>query len=192
MDSKKTFNEFLPKEIKEALGLWSELFQQKNEEIEELDKTIQDDLRVANDENEETAVRERAREKIRENTEKKTQLVKEREQLMDRLSLRERVKEIFKKYGFTVTAVLLAVGTTIGVVVSSLTKGLKSVAKGVGNGLQELGKKIGSILPGLLGSIVSFVFRMAGQAISFLGKNAWLLILAVAAFLIEKTIKRNR
>ena len=39
------------------------------------------------------------------------------------------------------TAVLLAVGTTIGVVVSSLTNGLKSVAKGVGNGLQELGKK---------------------------------------------------
>ena len=90
------------------------------------------------------------------------------------------------------TAVLLAVGTTIGVVVSSLTKGLKSVAKGVGNGLQELGNKIGSILFGLLGSIVSFVFRTAGQAISFFGNNAWLLILAVTAFLIEKTIKRNR
>ena len=80
----------------------------------------------------------------------------------------------------------------IGVVVSSLIKGLKAVAKGVGNGLQELGKKIGSILPGLLGAIMSFVFRTAGQVISFLGKNAWLLILAVAAFLIGKTIKRNR
>ena len=68
----------------------------------------------------------------------------------------------------------------------------KAVAKGVGNGLQELGKKIGSILPGLLGSIVSFVFKTAGQVISFLGKNAWLLILAVAAYLIEKIVKRNR
>ena len=56
------------------------------------------------------------------------------------MQLRERIKEIFKNYRFTVTAVLLAVGTTIGVV-SSLTKGLKSVGKGVGNGLQELGKK---------------------------------------------------
>ena len=99
----------------------------------------------------------------------------------EQMPLRERIKEIFKKYGFTVTAVLLAVGTTIGVVVSYITKRLKSVAKGVGKGLQELGKKIGSILPGLLGAIVSFVFRTAGQVISFLGKNAWLLILAVAA-----------
>ena len=129
---------------------------------------------------------------IKEHSEKKNEFVKEREQLRKQLSLRERVKEIFKKYGFTVTAVLLAVGTAIGVVVSSLTKGLKAVAKGVGSGLQELGKTIGSILPGLLGSIVSFVFRTAGQVISFLSKNAWLLILAVAAFLIEKTIKRNR
>ena len=57
------------------------------------------------------------------------------------MPLRERIKEIFKKYGFTVTAVLLSVGTTIGVVVSSLTNGLKSVAKGAGNGLQAFGKK---------------------------------------------------
>ena len=83
-----------------------------------------------------------------------------------------------------------AVGTTIGVVVSSLTKRLKSFAKGVGNGLKTLSDKIGSILPGLLGAIVSFVFSTAGKVISFLGENAWLLILAVAAFLIEKTIER--
>ena len=83
------------------------------------------------------------------------------------------------------------VGTTIDVVVSSLTKGLKSVDKGVGNGLQELGKKLDYILPDPLGSIVSFVFRTAGQVVSFLGKNAWLVILAVAAFLIEKVTKRN-
>ena len=48
----------------------SKLIQQKDEEIEEIDKSIQEDTIVVNDENEEPAVRERAREKIRENTEK--------------------------------------------------------------------------------------------------------------------------
>ena len=55
-----------------------------------------------------------------------------------------------------------------------------------------LGKMIGSILRGLLGAIVSFAFRTAGQVISFLGKNAWLLILFVAAFLIEMFLKKRR
>ena len=53
----------------------TELIQQKNEEIEELDKTIQEDTRVANDENEQPSVREHARERITENTEKKDQAV---------------------------------------------------------------------------------------------------------------------
>ena len=119
----------------------TELIQQKDEDIKELEKTIQENLRIADDENTEPIIRERAREKAQENTAKKSELVKQREHLKKGLSLRERVKEIFKKYGFTATAVLLAGGTTIGVVVSSLTKGLKSVTKGVGNGLQDLGKK---------------------------------------------------
>lgn len=50
----------------------------------------------------------------------------------ERLSLgeriRNRVKEILKKYGFTMAAVFLSVGTTIGAILSSLSNGLKSVA----------------------------------------------------------------
>ena len=56
---------------------------------------------------------------------------------------------------------------------------------------KRLAKKIARILPGLLGAIVSFVFRAAGQVISFLGKNAWLLIVGVAVFLFERVTKRN-
>ena len=77
----------------------------------------------------------------------------------------------------------------IGVIIDALSKGPKSVANGVGNGLQELGKKIANILPGILGAIFSFVFRAAGQVISFLGKNAWLLIVTVATFLIDWVTK---
>lgn len=171
---------------------------QREERIEwreELTQQNEQDRVVVEDQNEEPAVRERARENIQERQEEINEIDNEVARIDERLSLRERirnrVKEIFKKYGFTITAVLLAVGTTIGVIVSSLSKGLATVANGVGNGLKALGKKIGSILPGLLGAIVSFVFRAAGQVISFLGKNAWLLILAVAAFLIESVSKRR-
>ena len=73
---------------------------------------------------------------------------------------------IFKKYGFTVPTVVLAVGT-IGVIVSALKRGLRSVAI-------------------LISSIVGFIFKTAGPTISFLGLNAWLLKMGVAIFVIER------
>ena len=94
--------------------------------------------------------------------------------------------------------VVTAVGITIGVIAkiladgaSAAANGIKTVGKKVGDGLKELGKKIDSILPGLVGAIASFVFRAAGQAISFLSKKAWLLILAVAAFMIQNLTEKK-
>ena len=185
-------NPNLPKQIKVALGTEREiLIVQKDKDIEELQKSIQEDDEIVNNENEQPSVRERARERITEKREQIDALENERDELEERLSLREKVKNIFKKYGFTTAAVFLAVGTTIGVIINSLTKGLKTVATGIGNGLKELGKKIAQILPGLIGSIVSFIFKTAGSVISFLGKNAWLLILGVVAFMVER-LKKNR
>ena len=185
-------NPILPKQIKSALGTEREiLIVQKEKEIEELQESIREDEEIANDENEQPSIRERAQEKIAEKLEQIDALENERDELEERVSLREKVKNIFKKYGFTVTAVFLAVGTVIGVIVNSLTKGLKTVATGVGNGLKELGKKIAGILPGLIGAIVSFIFKTAGSVISFLGKNAWLLILGVAVFAVERFKKKN-
>ena len=186
-------NPNLTKEIKSALGPEREiLIAQKEKEIEELQKSIREDEEIANNEKEQPSVRERAREKIAKKLEQIDAIENERDELEERVSLREKVKNIFKKYGFTVAAVFLAVGTVIGVIVNSLTKGLKSVANGVGNGLKELGKKIAGILPGLIGAIVSFIFKTAGSVISFLGKNAWLLILGVAVFTVERFQKKNR
>ena len=83
------------------------------------------------------------------------QLEQEIEQLVERRPLRERLKELFKKHGFTVATVVTAVGITIGVLaktlvdgVSAAANGIKTVGKKVGDGLKELGKKIGSIPPG--------------------------------------------
>ena len=185
-------NPNLTKEIKSALGPEREvLIAQKDKEISELQESILEDEEIANNENEQPSVRERARERITEKREQIDALENDRDELEERLSLREKVKNILKKYGFTVTAVFLAVGTTIGVIVNSLTKGLKTVATGVGNGLKDLGKKIAGILPGLIGSIVSFIFKTAGSVISFLGKNAWLLILGVAVFMVERFQKKR-
>ena len=108
------------------------------------------------------------------------------------LSLRDRVKEIFKKYGFTAFAVATAIGTVIGVIVSNLKAGLTKVAKGVGNGLKELGKKLGEILPGMVGAIASFIFKTAGEVIGFLAKNAWLLIVGLVVLAVEQFKKRSR
>ena len=52
------------------------------------------------------------------------------------------MKDIFKKYGVTVTAILLAARITIGAVIGAITKALKAVSKGLGNGLKEVGKKL--------------------------------------------------
>ena len=115
--------------------------------------------------------------------------VQEREEA---LPLRERVKNIFKKYGWTVQVVVLAAGLVLGAVALAVMNGLKAGTKAVGNGLKAIGKKLGSLLPGLIGSIVSFIFRSAGQVLSFLGEHAWLLILAVVAFIIHSHLKHEQ
>ena len=112
------------------------------------------------------------------------------EELFSRMSLRDKVKYIFKKYGLTIFGVLAAVGTVIGVIVSNLKAGLTNVAKGVGNGLKELSKKLGQILPGMVGAIVSFLFRAAGEAVGFLAKHSWLLIMLVVTFAVEQFKKK--
>ena len=71
------------------------------------------------------------------------------EQAQEWIPLKERVKEIFKKHGFTMVAVLTGVGAVIG-------------------------------------TIASFIFRTAGEILGFLGRNAWLLIVAAVIFVIEK------
>ena len=139
----KRLNPNLPKQMRKALSTEHEvLIVAKEKDIVELQKSIREDQIIANDEHEGQQVRDRARERIADKQEQIDALKNEREELEEGLPLRERVKNILKKYGFMVTAIVLAVGTTIGVIVNSLTKGLKSIATGVRNGLQTLGKKI--------------------------------------------------
>lgn len=68
------------------------------------------------------------------------------------MSLRDRIREIFKKHGFTAVAVITAINVVIGVIVFNLKKGLTTLGKGLGNGLKDIGKKVGEILLGMIGA----------------------------------------
>ena len=114
------------------------------------------------------------------------------QQREEALPLRERVKNIFKKYGWTLQAIVLAAGLVLGALALDGLKGLKAGTKALGQGLKTVGQKLGSLLPGLIGSKVNFIFKSAGQVLSFLGEHAWLLILAVVAFFMERLLKKRR
>ena len=179
-------NEKLPIKIKDYLGLPSENIVENNEEeIARRNKKIsvlQDQIATTSDEH----MRDNLNQTIAEKQDAINQLERSNEEIEQRMTLRDRVKTIFKKYGFTVLAVASAVGVVIGVIVANLKNGLTSLGKGVGNGLKTIGKKLGEILPGLVGAIASFVFKTAGEVVGFLAKNAWLLIVGVVIYLVEQ------
>ena len=161
-------------------------------EREELKRKIEEDRRIMNDKDATPQQRMVAGERFSENTDELARLdpqVQEREQ---ELPLSERVKNIFKKYGWTLQAVALAVGIVLSALALAATNGLKAGTQAIGNGLKAIGQKLGSLLPGLIGSIVSYIFKAAGSVLSFLGEHAWLLILAVVAFFMERMLKRRR
>ena len=184
-------NEKLPKTIKESLGPSAEEVITSNErEIsrrKEKVKNLESSRKEAG-----PGQRENIDRNIDQQREEIDNLERENEVIEERMSIRDRVKAIFKKYGFTAFAVLSAVGAVIGVIVSNLKSGLSKLGKGVGNGLKAIGKKLGEILPGMVGAIASFIFKTAGEAIGFLAKNAWLLIVAVVVYFVEQVKNKQK
>ena len=184
-------NDKLPKTIKDSLGpTFEEVIETDERGItrrREKEKELESSLKDAGPSQRENIVRDIEQQRDeRENMEREVEVIEER------LSLRDRVKVIFKKYGFTVFAVLSAVGAVIGVIVSNLKSGLSRLGKGIGNGFKALGKKLGEILPGMIGAIASFIFKTAGEAIGFLAKNAWLLIVAVVVYFVEQVKNKSK
>ena len=126
------------------------------DELEEqkatLKRQMEEDKRVIEDENTSPSEREEREEDLA----RLNPQIQEREEA---LPLRERVKNVFKKLGYTLQAVIIAAGLVIGAVSLKAMNALKSATKTVGNGLKEIGKNVASILPGLIGTIVSFIFK---------------------------------
>ena len=176
--------------IEERLNSTKPLNDLKEQESEL--KRQNEDQAIAQDENTSPSEREAAEARVADRNEELARLQTQIEERERALPLREGVKEIFKKYGVTVTAIFLAASVTIGAVIGAITNALKATGKAMGNGLKNVGSRLGSLLPGLIGSIVSFLFKTAGQAIGFLAEHTWLLILAVVVYIFEKYIKRRR
>ena len=156
-----------------------------------LKKLNEEDQAVIDDVNASEFDKDAARERIAARDEDLLRLKAQISERENSLPLRERIKEIFKKYGVTVTAIFLAAGVTIAAVIGTITNALKKLGTEVGNGLKTIGAKAASALPGLIGAIVSFLFKAAGSAIGFLAEYTWILILAVVAFLFQKLMKKN-
>ena len=159
---------------------------------ETLKRKIEEDQQILNDENVSSEERNNAYARYAANVEELARLESQIQEREQELPLRERVKNIFKKYGWTLQAVALAVGIVLSALALAATNGLKASTKAIGNGLKAIGQKLGSLLPGLIGSIVNYIFKAAGSVLSFLGEHAWLLILAVVAFFMERLLKKRR
>ena len=158
----------------------------------ELTEKMKEVEKIANNEDADPEERKIAQEKIAVIDFEIRQIDSELQEKSSLGSLRERVKEIFKKYGLTLAGIFAAAGATIGAIIGAITKALKDMGKKIANGLKTLGQKAASALPGLIGSIVSFLFKTAGQVFGFLAEHTWLLILAVVVFLFEKMMKKQR
>ena len=133
-------NEKLPKTIIKALGSPAEDIRIKEEEISRREKKIEE-LKASRETASENQ-RMQIDADIEEQRNEISRLETENEIIEERMSLRDRVKSIFKKYGLTVFAVVSAVGLVIGVIVNNLKKGLTSLGKGVGGALKNIGKKL--------------------------------------------------
>ena len=191
----KSYQQIVAEEkiFEEKLGVKHSLTDEKRKQLEKdkeaLEKANKEDRVIINDRDADPDEKRRAEERV---------AFREREirqintQLEENKSISEKVKEIFKKYGVTVTAIFLAAGVTIGAVIATITNALKAMGKQMANGLKALGAKAASALPGLIGAIVSFLFKTAGQVLGFLAEHTWLLILAVVVFLVENYTKRRR
>ena len=128
-----------------------------NDDESRLKRLNEEDQAIIDDANASEFEKEAAEERVAARNEELARLqtqIAEREAAMP---LRERIREIFKKYGVTVTAIFLAAGITIGAVVGAITNALKSMGNQLANGLKTVGAKAASALPGLIGAIVSFV-----------------------------------
>ena len=162
------------------------------QKAEELKTRITEDKAIIEDETTSSSERAAAEARVAENEAELERTNTEIEVRERQRPLFERVKDIFKKYGWTLQAVALAVGLVLSALALAGLNGLKAGRKAVGQGLKAIGQKLGSLLPRLIGSIVSFIFKAAGQVFSFLAEHAWLLILAVVAFFMERLLKKKR
>ena len=160
-----------------------ETLNELEQEAEELNRKIAEDKQLIVDENTSPSERAAAEARLLENEAELDRINTEIEVQERERPLLERVKDIFKKYGWTLQAIFVAVGVILSVIALAVKKSTKVISQKLNNVKHE---------PGFIGSIVSFIFKAAGQVFAFLSEHTWLIILVVVAFFMEKLLKRRR
>ena len=153
------------------------------QEEEELNRKIAEDKQLIEDENTSPSERAAAEARLSENEAELDRINTEIEVRERERPLLERIKDIFKKYGWTLQAIFIAVGVILSVIALAVKKGTKVISQKLNDVKQE---------PGFIGSIVNFIFKAASQVFAFLSEHTWLIILVVVAFFMEKLLKRRR
>ena len=153
------------------------------QEAEELNRKITEDKQLIDDENTSPSERAAAEARLSENEAELDRVNTEIEVRERERPLLERIKDIFKKYGWTLNAFFIAVSVILGAIALVTKKGTKVVSQKLNDVKQQ---------PGFIGSIVNFIFKAASQVFAFLSEHTWLLILVVVAFFMEKMLKRRR
>ena len=160
-----------------------ETLNELEQEAEELNRKITEDKQLIEDENTSPSERAAAEARLSENEAELDRVNAEIEVRERERPLLERIKDIFKKYGWTLQAIFIAVGVILSVIALAVKKGTKVISQKLNNVKHE---------PGFIGSIVSFIFKAASQVFAFLSEHTWLIILVVVAFFMEKLLKRRR
>ena len=156
---------------------------QLKQEAEELNRKITEDKQLIEDENTSPSERAAAEARLSENEAELDRANAELEARERERPLLERVKDVFKKYGWTLDAFFIAVGVILGAIALATKKGTKVISQKLNEVKQQ---------PGFIGSIVNFIFKAASQVFAFLSEHTWLIILVVVAFFMEKMLKKRR
>ena len=114
------------------------------------------------------------------------------------LSLREKLKLIFREHGLTITAVLTSFGLIISTIISSLTGGaatggstppknpnkvgewIKNKLKALARLLGRLAGKAAAALPGIIGSIIAGVLNFLKKIVAAAAGHVWLFLTSIA------------
>ena len=126
------------------------------------------------------------------------------EKILDEdLSLREKLKLVFREHGLTITAVLTSLGLIISTIVTALTGGAAStppknpnkLKEFVKNKLKALARLLGRIagkaaaaLPGIIGSIIAGVLNFLKMVVTAAAEHVWLFLTSIATLIGYKLI----
>ena len=129
------------------------------------------------------------------------------EKILDEdLSLREKLKLVFREHGLTITAVLTSIGLIISTIVTALTGGsaggsstppknpsklkewIKSKLKALARVLGRLAGKAAAALPGIIGSIIAGVLNFLKKVVTAAAEHVWLFLLSIATLIGYKLV----